>query len=682
MERGLNGWIDYLVIGIYFVFVIVVGMLSMCRKNRESVKGYFLAGRNMHWIPIGASIFASNIGSEHFVGLAGSGAASGIAVVAFEWGAVALLLLLGWFFLPVYLTAQVFTIPEYLSKRFGGYRLRIYFSCLALTLYILTKVSVDVYAGGLFIQQATGLDLYMSMIPLLVVTALYTVAGGLAAVVFTDALQTVIMLVGAVALAVMAYTKVGGLEALYYKYMAAVPDPVGLFINGSSLPIATNGSSYLPITTSARACGLPPHDAFHIFRDPLTSDLPWPGVMVRATVASLWYWCADQVIVQRALAARSLAHAQAATLLAGFLKFSPLFLIIFPGMISRVLYPELVACNDPAVCMDICNNPSGCTNIAYPLLILKMAPTGMRGLLMAVMVAALMSSLTSVFNSAGTVFTMDLWRKVRPKASEKQLLVVGRVFVVILVVISVAWIPLIVGFQGGQLFLYIQAVTGYVAPPICSIFLLAIFVPRINEKGAFWGVIAGQTTGVSRLVLDFVYPAPRCGQEDSRPLIVSKVNFTYFSIIVLAVTAAVAVLVSLATPRQPDEEIAGFTWWSLHSRGPEPKRIIGLSHRAPHLTYVIEKASVYGQTAPTGSRTLELPEDESYPTLPKCDGVQEEEKHVDAPTGSSSRTTDAVDNTQYREAFDLVVPNPWRWILNCTALILLAMLVFLFSFFH
>nr|KAG5696254.1 hypothetical protein BaRGS_019956 [Batillaria attramentaria] len=486
-------------------------MPSMCRKNRESVKGYFLAGRTMHWLP-----------------------------------AVALLILLGWVFLPIYLTAQVFTIPEYLGRRFGGYRMRIYLSCVALSLYVLTKVSVDVYAGGVFIQQATGWNLYLSMIPLLILTAVYTIAGGLAAVVFTDALQTIIMMVGAVVLAAMAYIKIGGFEALYYKYMEAVPE--------STFNSTTNNT-----------CGLPRHDAFHVFREPLNSDLPWPGVMVRATLASLWYWCADQVIVQRALAARNMAHAQAATLLAGLLKLTPLFLIIMPGMVSRVLYPEEVACNDPDKCMEVCNNPSGCSNIAYPLLILKMAPTGMRGLLMAVMVAALMSSLTSIFNSAGTVFTMDIWRKIRPQAGEKQLLLIGRLFVVVLVIISVAWIPLIVGSQQGQLFIYIQAVTGYVAPPICSIFLLAIFVPRINETGAFWGVLAGQATGVTRLILDFIYPAPGCGHEDTRPAVVAKVNFTYFSVVVLAVTAIVALVVSFTKPAQRKEE-GQWAWYRRYSK--------------------------------------------------------------------------------------------------------------------
>ncbi|KAK7494170.1 hypothetical protein BaRGS_00014643 [Batillaria attramentaria] len=649
MDASLSSWVDYTVIAVYFFFVMVVGLCSMRRKNRETVQGYFLAGRTMHWIPVGASLFASNIGSEHFVGLAGSGAASGIAVVAFEWGAVPLLILLGWVYLPIYLTSRVFTIPEYLGKRFGGYRMRVYLSCLALTLYVLSKTSVDVYAGGVFIQQATGWNLYLSMIPLLILTGLYTIAGGLAAVVFTDALQTVIMMIGGIVLAIIGKCRllylVGGYENLYYKYMEAVP---------SYLLDATNH------TADNVTCGMPRDDAFHIFRDPLTSDLPWPGVMVRATVASLWNWCADQVIVQRALAARNMAHAQGATLLAGLLKLTPLFLMILPGMISRVLYPELVACADPETCMAVCSNPAGCSNIAYPLLILKMAPTGMRGLLMAVMLAALMSSLTSIFNSAGTILTMDLWRKIRPTASQRQLLLVGRVSVVLLVAVSIAWIPLIVGSQKGQLFMYIQAVTGYVAPPICSIAILAVFVPRVNETGAFWGVVAGQVTGVVRLVLDFIYPAPGCGQPDTRPYVVASVHFTYFSIVVLAVTAIVAVVVSLLTPAQDKEKIDGLTWWSLKTRSASDKNLDA------------EMKRMDGD----GDRVVN-----------ESPNLTDDKKDVDGEsTPNISMETEEMSNfdlkvTQGKEIFDPVVPLPWRRVLDICAIVLLLILAFLLGIF-
>ncbi|XP_060586945.1 sodium/mannose cotransporter SLC5A10-like [Ruditapes philippinarum] len=554
----LSDWKDFLIIGIYFAFVLAVGIASSCRKGRNSVKGYFLAGRNMHWLPIGFSLFASNIGSEHFIGLAGSGAKSGIAVVAFEWGAVLLLLMLGWLFLPIYLTSGVYTMPEYLERRFGGRRIRLYMSIISTLLYIITKISVDVFAGSVFIQQALGFNTYISITALLVVTAIYTIVGGLSAVIFTDTLQTIIMLTGSIILAVLAYVKVGGLWALEYKYPHAIPD------------------TYDPSTNST--CGLPRDDAFHILRDPVHSDLPWPGVVIRSTFVSLWYWCTDQVIVQRTLAAKNIAHARGGTIVAGYLKILPLFLIIIPGMISRVLFTDEVACIDPAICKEVCDNESGCSNIAYPKLVLELAPVGLKGLMMAVMMSALMSSLTSIFNSAATLFTMDIWKKLRPVASDRELVISGRIFVAVLVGVSVAWIPLVKSAQGGQLFIYIQAVTGYIAPPVCSVFLLAVLIPRVNEEGAFWGILIGQLAGIVRLVLDFIYPAPGCGEIDNRPVVLSAINFTYFSAMMLVLSALITIILSFCTSQPDYDKIYGLTVWGVHKFGVKRNRLAKRRH--------------------------------------------------------------------------------------------------------
>lgn len=237
-----------------------------------------------------------------------------------------------------------------------------------------------------------------------------------------------------------------------------------------------------------------------------------------------------------------------------------------PGMISRVLFPETVACADPKTCMEVCENPVGCSNVAYPQLVLGLAPVGMRGLMMAVMMAALMSSLTSIFNSAATVFTMDIWRRVRNVATERELLIVGRIFVVILVGISIAWIPLIQAAQQGQLFIYIQAVTGYIVPPVCAVFLLAVFVPRVNEKGALAGLVLGQLIGLTRMILDFVYPKPHCGEVDNRPDIISKVNFTYFSSGLLVLSIVIILAVSFCTKKQKKSQLDGLTFWTLSSK--------------------------------------------------------------------------------------------------------------------
>ncbi|XP_043833355.1 sodium/myo-inositol cotransporter 2 isoform X2 [Dromiciops gliroides] len=452
--------VDIVVLVLYFVFVLGVGIWSMWKTKRDTVQGYFLAGGDMVWWPVGASLFASNIGSGHFIGLAGSGAAVGISVAAYEFNGIFSVLMLGWIFLPIYISGGVTTMPEYLRKRFGGKRIPLFLATLYLFIYIFTKISVDMYAGAIFIQQSLHLDLYVAVVGLLAITAVYTVAGGLAAVIYTDALQTVIMLGGAFTLVGYSFAAVGGMEGLMDKYFTA---------------LASNRSAN-------SSCGLPRNDAFHIFRDPLNSDLPWPGVLLGMSIPSLWYWCTDQVIVQRSLAAKNLSHAKGGSLMAAYMKVLPLFLMVMPGMISRVLFPDLVACASPETCQQICGNPAGCTDIAYPKLVLELLPLGLRGLMMSVMVAALMSSLTSIFNSSSTIFTMDLWLHFRPKSSEMELMIVGRVFVLLLVVVSILWIPLVQSSQGGQLFIYIQSISSYLQPPVAIVFIMGCFWKRTNEK--------------------------------------------------------------------------------------------------------------------------------------------------------------------------------------------------------
>ncbi|XP_069342014.1 sodium/myo-inositol cotransporter 2 isoform X7 [Eulemur rufifrons] len=459
------------------------------------------------------------------------------------WPGLFSVLMLAWIFLPIYVAGQVTTMPEYLRRRFGGSRIPITLAVLYLFIYIFTKISVDMYAGAIFIQQSLHLDLYLAIVGLLAITAVYTVAGGLAAVIYTDALQTLIMLIGAVTLMGYSFAAVGGMEGLKEKYFLA---------------LASNRSEN-------SSCGLPREDAFHIFRDPLTSDLPWPGVLFGMSIPSLWYWCTDQVIVQRSLAAKNLSHAKGGSLMAAYLKVLPLFIMVFPGMVSRVLFPDEVACADPEICRKVCSNPSGCSDIAYPKLVLELLPTGLRGLMMAVMMAALMSSLTSIFNSSSTIFTMDLWNHLRPRASEKELMIVGRVFVVLLVLASILWIPVVQASQGGQLFIYIQSVSSYLQPPVAVVFIMGCFWKRANEKGAFSGLILGLLLGLIRLVLDFIYAEPLCNQPDERPAVVKSVHYLYFSVILSTATLITVSTVSWFTEPPSKEMVSRLTWFTRHN---------------------------------------------------------------------------------------------------------------------
>ncbi|XP_014310053.1 sodium/glucose cotransporter 4 isoform X3 [Myotis lucifugus] len=450
---------DIGVLVVYFIFVVGVGVWSSFRASRGTIGGYFLAGRSMTWWPIGASLMSSNVGSGLFIGLAGTGAAGGLAVGGFEWNATWLLLALGWVFVPVYIAAGVVTMPQYLQKRFGGQRIQVYMSVLSLILYIFTKISTDIFSGALFIQMALGWNLYLSTVALLVVTAVYTIAGGLTAVIYTDALQTVIMVGGALVLMFLGFKEVGWYPGLEQRYQQAIPN----------------------VTVPNTTCHLPRPDAFHMLRDPVSGDIPWPGLIFGLTVLATWCWCTDQVIVQRSLSAKSLSHAKGGSVLGGYLKILPMFFIVMPGMISRALYPDEVGCVDPDICQRVCGARVGCSNIAYPKLVIALMPIGLRGLMIAVIMAALMSSLTSIFNSSSTLFAIDVWQRFRKKATEQELMVVGRVFVVFLVIISILWIPIIQSSNSGQLFDYIQSITSYLAPPVTALFLLAIFCKRITE---------------------------------------------------------------------------------------------------------------------------------------------------------------------------------------------------------
>ncbi|NXX64959.1 SC5A1 protein, partial [Spizella passerina] len=339
----------------------------------------------------------------------------------------------------------------------------------------------DIFSGAVFIQLAIGLNLYLAIIILLAITALYTITGGLAAVIYTDTLQTFIMVLGSFILMGFAFAEVGGYEAFMQKYMAAIPSNVSY-----------GGTEVDP------ACYTPRSDAFHIFRDPASGDLPWPGLIFGLSILAMWYWCTDQVIVQRCLSGKNMSHVKAGCIVCGYLKLLPMFIIVMPGMISRILYTDVVACVVPEVCQRYCGTSVGCTNIAYPKLVVELMPNGLRGLMLSVMLASLMSSLTSIFNSASTLFTMDIYTKIRTRASEKELMLAGRAFMLLLIGISIAWVPVVQSAQSGQLFDYIQSVTSYLGPPIAAVFLLGIFCKRVNEQVNTWGAVFGASSGAGQ----------------------------------------------------------------------------------------------------------------------------------------------------------------------------------------
>src|SRR3981081_1476586 len=382
--------VDLAIIGVYFIIIFGIGFY-FSRKERTS-ESYFLAGRNSGRCSTGAPLFVSNISTEHFIGLAGSGATSGLAVGHFEWLACLRLLLLGWVFVPFYLRSNVFTMPEFLERRFNR-NCATYLASISIIAYIFTKISVHLYAAAIVLERVVGWNQWTAAIILVVATGIYTIAGGLAAVIYTDLVQTLILLAGAIALTVIGMDKVGGFAGL----RAHVPP-----------------------------------DFFHMIKPASASDFPWTGIFFGAPILGIWYWCTDQVIVQRVLSARDEGHAKAGTIFAGFLKVLPVFLLVLPGLIAYALYPQAFT----TVNGQVTNG-----DIAFPTLVINLLPTGLVGLLIAALLAALMGAMSSVFNSASTMVTLDFYKKLRPSATEKQLVVFGQIATGAMVVLGLLWVP-------------------------------------------------------------------------------------------------------------------------------------------------------------------------------------------------------------------------------------------------
>src|SRR5438552_10375698 len=385
--------VDFVIIGVYFAIVFGIGMY-FARKERTS-EDYFLAGRDIGWVVIGASLFVSNISTEHFIGLSGTGASSGLAVGHFEWLACLILLILGWVFVPFYLRSNVFTMPEFLERRFNR-QCAVYLAAISIIAYIFTKISVQLYAASVVLERVAGWLLWKTAIVLVIATGIYTIAGGLAAVIYTDTVQTLILITGAVALTLIGLHRVGG-----FAHLQAMVPP-----------------SY-----------------FHMIKPATDSEFPWTGIFFGAPILGIWYWCTDQVIVQRVLSARDEGHAKAGTIFAGFLKVLPVFMLVLPGLIAFALYRDLFKIGPHGQVLN--------GDIAYPTLIINLLPTGLVGLMIAALLAALMGAMSSVFNSASTLVTLDFYKKLRPDATEVQLVSFGRAMTGIMVILGLLWVPFI-----------------------------------------------------------------------------------------------------------------------------------------------------------------------------------------------------------------------------------------------
>jgi SSS family solute:Na+ symporter len=504
--------VDIAIIVVYFVIVFGIGFY-FARRERTS-EDYFLASRNVGWFAIGASLFVSNISTEHFIGLAGSGATSGLAVGHFEWLACLMLLLLGWVFVPFYLRTNVFTMPEFLERRFNR-QCAIYLASISILAYIFTKISVHLYAAAIVLERVVGWSPMTAAVLLVVATGIYTIAGGLAAVIYTDLVQTLVLLAGAVALTWLGLDQVGGFAGL----RAAVPV-----------------------------------DYFSMMKPMSHPEFPWTGIFLGAPILGIWYWCTDQVIVQRVLSAKDEGHAKAGTIFAGFLKILPVFILVLPGLIALALYPDLFIIQNGRV-----------TNgdIAYPTLVVNLLPPGLVGLMIAALLAALMGAMSSVFNSASTMVTLDFYKKVRPAASERQLVTFGRVATGAMVLLGLLWVPFI-HLLSSQLYIYLQSVQAYVSPPIAVCFIFGILWPRLNGTGALSSLLVGFVLGTVRFVLEILDKTRHYESPAVRWLV--DMNFLHYAILMFVVCTVVLVGVSLMTPAPDRRKLAGLTFATIEDK--------------------------------------------------------------------------------------------------------------------
>ena len=510
--------LDWIVLGVYFLALIGVAVWVVLQKN-NTTEDYFLAGRNVGWFVIGASIFASNIGSEHVVGLAGTGFESGAPMAHYELHAW-IVLLLGWLFLPFYIRSGAFTMPEFLEKRFDS-RSRWFLSLFSLVAYILTKVSVTIYAGGIVVSELLGIPFWYGAIGIVIFTGIYTVIGGMKAVIYTETLQTVVLILGSVCITYLGLQEVGGWTQLRETVIAVSPDH------------------------------------FNMWRPMNDADFPWTGLLFGGTIVGIWYWCTDQYIVQRTLAAHNIKIGRRGAIFGAYLKLLPILIFLVPGIIAFALSIQ----NPEVFTIDKADK-------AFPMLVKYLLPVGLKGLVAGGLMAALMSSLASVFNSCSTIFTIDIYQKLKPNKSDKELLNTGRIATIFIVVLGIIWIPIMEKIGGGVMYQYLQNVQSYIAPPVTAVFLLGIIWKRVNSQAAITTLLAGLVLLIMRLGSEIYYQSEIISNElvNSVWFTFATINFSHMAIFMFVFSVMLCISISLLTTAPNYKKIIGLSYGTLSEK--------------------------------------------------------------------------------------------------------------------
>ncbi|MBI45501.1 MAG: sodium transporter [Candidatus Marinimicrobia bacterium] len=510
-------FLDFLVLGLYFTIILGVGIYSS--RSKEDTSEYFLANRNLGWFVIGASLFASNIGSEHLVGLAESGFKKGLIESQFEILAAFMLLTLGWVFVPFYKKSGVTTMPEFLEIRFSP-SARMYLSLVSIFAYVITKISVTIFAGAIVFETLLGIDFWTGAIIVVVVTGFYTILGGLKAVIYTDTIQMFLLLGGSILVTIFGLDAAGGWNNV----------------------VANSGEGFMSLWRSAS-----------------DANYPWTAILFGAPILGIWYWCTDQFIVQRVLAAKDESTGRKATIFAGFLKLTPMFIFVLPGMIAYTLH------NDPNSAFKLALDAEGnaISSGTLPAMVQFLLPVGLRGLVAAGILSALMSSLSSVFNSCSTLITWDIYRKYNPEESEKKLVRVGQIATGVLVITGMLWIPFQKSLSGGGLFQYIQGIQAYISPPIAAAFLLGLFIKRINSQGVMMAFYTGALLGLGRLISEIMGWAN----------LLTQPHFLHFALYLFLICSGIMLIISYMTPEPDYEKIKNVIYTSSDTKDAEDLKI-------------------------------------------------------------------------------------------------------------
>lgn len=514
MESVLED-LDWVVLSLYFLALMGVAVWVVLQKNKNT-EDYFLAGRDVGWFVIGASIFASNIGSEHVVGLAGTGFESGTPMAHYELHAW-IVLLLGWLFLPFYIRSGAFTMPEFLEKRFDS-KSRWFLSVFSLVAYVLTKVSVTIYAGGIVVSELLGIPFWYGAIGIVLFTGAYTIIGGMKAVIYTETLQTVVLIFGSVIITFLGLQEVGGWSGLRETVTAVSPDH------------------------------------FNMWRPMSDPDFPWTGLLIGGTIVGIWYWCTDQYIVQRTLAAENIKIGRRGAIFGAYLKLLPILIFLVPGIIAFALTiqnPEVFHVSK--------------ADRAFPMLVKTLLPVGLKGLVAGGLMAALMSSLASVFNSCSTIFTIDIYKQITSQKTEKELLTTGKIATAIIVLLGIIWIPIMEKIGGGVMYQYLQNVQSYIAPPVTAVFLLGIIWKRVNAKASITTLLAGLFLLVLRLGSEIYYQPQIVSNQSVDSLLYdfATINFAHMAIFMFIFSVSLCVIVSLSTTPPDYKLIAGLSFGTL-----------------------------------------------------------------------------------------------------------------------